>query len=40
MVAMVSPSSWWATWPGGAAVTKNRVSYRLGASSGVIQWLT
>ncbi len=26
MVAMVSPSSWRATWPAGAAVTKNRVS--------------
>ena len=40
MLAMVSPSSWLATWWGGAAATKNRVSYRRGASSGVIQWLT
>ena len=40
MVAMVSVSSWRAVWPVGAAVMKNRVSYRRGASSGVIQWLT
>ena len=40
IVAMVSPSSCRATCPGGAAVTKNRVSYRRGASSGVTQWLT
>ncbi len=26
MLAMVSPSSWLAIWPGGAAVMKNRVS--------------
>ena len=36
--AMTSPASWAAVWLAGAVATKNRVSYRRGEPSGVIQW--